>query len=381
MPAPASPNKEPEWLAEHRKASLERFKTLPSLIKYGLGIFADTNLLQTPQLNHASQSTDDQQITSDSRVEVCTLAEGIEKYPSHIAKCFSTVPQDKLLALHHAIFSTGTVIRVPANTSCKPVQINLTLKSEARIEFLFIIAEKNSSVTIFDNAQGGQASYRSQAVHITAQEGATVKYISTQQFEEQTTSISRKQASVAKNASVTWIDCCLGSKFAQSTTKTILEEQEAEGKTYGLFFGTNKQVFDLNAQTIHRASKTSSNMLTKGALNGNAKTIYRGLVRIEQDAHECIGHQKEDTLMLSEHAEADAVPYLEINNNNVKCGHGATVCQPDKEKIFYLMSRGLSEQEAKKNMVEGFFEPVILEINDDAISNQIRETISRYAEC
>ena len=377
---------EPEWLAAHRKAALANFKKSKETLEYGLGIFVNTKEIVF-DIAHSNGLSEVElpEVIHEKGIEVSTLNEAFKKNPGFFEKYFSTTPQDKFLAFHNAFFSTGMVIRIPENSSFTPVVIN-TRFQESRIEFIFVIAEKNSRITIIDKAEGN-AGYRSQVVHIVAEQGAEVKYVSTQHCSDTTANILYKEAVVGRNATVTLIDCCFGSGFARSATRTLLQETGAQAKNYGLFFGTGKQVFDISTQTIHQASSTISKMLTKGALSGSAKTIYRGLVRIEPNASKCSGHQKEETLLLSKQAEVDAVPYLEINNNDVKCSHGATVCQPDKEKIFYLMSRGLSEQEAKKSIVQGFFEPVIseveddFEVEDDLIANHIRSAIERCASC
>ena len=158
----------------------------------------------------------------------------------------------------------------------------------------------------------------------------------------------------------------------EALTKTFLDGENAESCSQGILFGDNEQCFDVSTETIHTASRTKCNMMTKVVLNDNAKAVYRGLVRVNPKAVKCEGYQKNDTILLSENAEADAVPNLEIENNDVKCSHGATISQIDEMKLFYMMSRGIDEKSAKKQIVEGFFDPILANIENDKIKDDIK---------
>ena len=115
----------------------------------------------------------------------------------------------------------------------------------------------------------------------------------------------------------------------------------------------------------------------RGVLDGKAKNIYRGVIHIQRSAPGSDGYQKQDTLLLNPSAEADSIPQLQIDNNDVKCGHGATVGQVDKEKLFYLMSRGLSEQAARKIVVLGYFESLVFDIPLPGIAEEVRSLVEQ----
>ncbi len=120
-------------------------------------------------------------------------------------------------------------------------------------------------------------------------------------------------------------------------------------------------------------------MLARGVLDGNAKADYRGMITIESCAPNSAGYQKEDTLLLSESARMDAVPMLEIRNKDVKCSHGTSIGQVDRDKLFYMMSRGLDEETAKKIIVSAFFDPVLKHIEDEGIRQYIMSIVSKKA--
>jgi len=117
-------------------------------------------------------------------------------------------------------------------------------------------------------------------------------------------------------------------------------------------------------------------MFLKGILSGKAQTLYSGLINVKEGVTGCEGYQTANTLLLGDDAKADMVPNLEINNNDVKCSHGATIGQVDEDELFYLMSRGLDEQSAKKTIIEGFLHPVIREIKNEAMSKRVESLVN-----
>lgn len=371
---------EPDWLIEKRKKAFDTYNQLPTpVLTYGMGINIDSTTHTPPTLNPETGSGE-LIITGAEETEVLSLKKALNKYESFFKTYFTQTPTDKYAALHQALYNTVICIRIPKGiTASTPLTLQLNLNDPTRIEYIFVFAEEHSTLTIIDNAHSTTPSFRSQVVHIIAQEGAHLTYISNQQLDN-TTQFTRKTATAHKNAHITWLDSCLGSTYTKSSTTTILAEEGAESNHAGLYFGTQNQVFDIDANVIHEAPHTTSNIITKGALNNHAKTIYQGLIKIQPHAHGCKGYQHEDTLLLSEHAEADAVPNLEIHNDDVSCSHGTTISHIDAEKLFYLTSRGLTENEAQQNIIEGFFEPIIQQMNHSS-ADQLRKAIIERVTC
>ena len=128
--------------------------------------------------------------------------------------------------------------------------------------------------------------------------------------------------------------------------------------------------------SIHESNNTFSNILTKGILDDESNTIYRGLVKIKENASNSNGYQKEDTLILNDKAKADSIPNLEIDNNEVRCSHGASIGHLDKDKMFYLMSRGISKNECIKIMIEAFLSEVTDNVKNKILNNEILEIIN-----
>jgi len=143
----------------------------------------------------------------------------------------------------------------------------------------------------------------------------------------------------------------------------------------GFTFANDKQKNKLHTGVIHNASRTTSDIKTKGIVDDEAKVLNTGLIKIEENSLNCEGYEQMDLLILNDKAQADSIPNLEINNNEVKCSHGSTVSRLSKDKLNYLKSRGLDEKEAERLMVEGFFDPIISQIENEKLSNQLRDIV------
>lgn len=373
---------EPEWMIDRRLEAFEKFKELsmPSF-RYGIGISVDISEIDLNKMDPLEDKSRCK-IDADENVEALSFYEAFENHENLLRDNFMTkcvlANEDKFAAFHAAFFNSGILIRIPENTEIKkPVELHLDFNGKARIDHILVIAERNSKAIIVDySSSQSNEGFRNQVVEIIVKENARIEYRSIQNFSKNIYNFSKKRAHVERNGFIQWIDCCIGGKFTQSLTKTFLNGDNAESQSLGIVFGDNKQCFDVNNETIHVASRTKCNMLTKVVLNDNAKAVYRGLVRVNPNAVKCEGYQKNDTILLSEYAEADAVPNLEIENNDVKCSHGATISQIDDTKLFYMMSRGIDENSAKRAIVEGFFDPIIVKIENEELKEEIKKNIS-----
>ncbi len=372
---------EPEWMLDRRLEAFEKFKELnmPSF-KYGIGISVDVSEINLNDMNPLDDKSR-YKVDADD-VEVLSFNEAFENHENLLRDNFMTkyvlFSEDKFTAFHAAFFNSGILIRIPKNKNVKrPVKLHLNLNGNSRIDHILVIAEENSSAIIVESSSSNENhGFRNQIVEIVVKENAKIEYRSLQNFSQGIYNFSKKRAHVERNGFMQWVDCYIGGKFTQSLTKTFLNGENAESYSQGIIFGDNEQCFDVNTETIHVASRTKCNMMTRVVLNDSAKTVYRGLVRVNPKAVKCEGYQKNDTILLSENAEADVVPNLEIENNDVKCSHGATISQIDESKLFYMMSRGIDEKSAKKQIVEGFFDPILVKIDNDVLKENIKSSIS-----
>ena len=370
--------KEPSWLRKLRLNAWERFSSaeLPRL-QYGMGIRTDLSGLQLDSL--PLETVRDADALRDIRVpdgiELLPLRKAVQRddVKQHL---FSLLrPEGAFPALLAATWSDGIFIRIKKDATVKEA-LEFTLPPSGSHHVL-VLAEPNSSATIIETSGQGQGGICLQGVEVICGEGSHVQYAAIQTLDSETWNISQRRARVLASARMDWMDFCLGSKLTLNTISSDLAGQGAQGYVWGLFYGNGRQHFDLHSDTVHNAPDTVCDMRTKGALSGRARAIYHGLVKIDKNAPRSNGYQKEETLLLSKHAHADSIPKLEIDNNDVRCTHGATLGQIDQEKVFYLMSRGLPREVAVKRVVEGFFEPLVLRIEIEQVRQRLRELIDR----
>jgi Fe-S cluster assembly protein SufD len=157
------------------------------------------------------------------------------------------------------------------------------------------------------------------------------------------------------------------------------EGEGAEAKLSGCYFGDGSQHFDFHTYQNHKIGNSTSDLLFKGALRGRARTIYQGLIKIHPNAQRSDAYQANRNLILSDKARADSIPSLEIEANDVRCTHGATVGQVDDEQLFYLMARGLTRHEAEKLIIGGFFAPVLDRIPSESLRDLVTAAVERKA--
>ena len=373
--------REPEWMLTKRLEGFERFKELEfPWFKYGLGIFFEIKELDLSEVD-PNIIEEEIVVKNSDGCEVLSFGEAFAKHGEEMRSYLFEEGENKLVALHQSFFNNGLFVRIPEGKVLeKPLQINLELKSNTRIDYILIVAEKWSEgdVIEFSKSDGnGKQRLRSVVVNVVVKEGAKLEYKSVQNFDGNVINLINRKGRVEKAGSLLWVDCCLGSKKTQNNTKTYLVGEGAEGRSWGVAYGDKEQVYGIGGETVHSASNSVSDMAAKVVLNDKAKIIYRGLVRIDPKAVNCEGYQQEDTILLSDEAEANTVPNLEIENNEVKCSHGATITQIDEDKMFYMMCRGIEEHSAKTVIVEGFFEPIVSSIDDEEIRENIKDSLRR----
>jgi Fe-S cluster assembly protein SufD len=378
---------EPDWLLQKRLEALAVFeKTALPPFRYGSGIGLDTTALDSAQVDPLTALENPPLQTntvSDNGVIVTDLHSALETHSDILKPLFlnATPPCNKLSALHAMFWIQGLFIYAPRGIRTEqPLHITMNMSVPSQFVHTVIVAESMSSLSLtqmLTSSTETASAFRSEAVELVANEGARVTYGSIQNLGRNVFNFSTKQAYAERNADISWIDCSLGSGLSRADTTTFLNGQGARTRHWGMFFGNHSQQFDLTATAIHRAAQTTSDMLTKGVLNYKAKAIYRGLIKIHHTAAESNGYQKADTLLLSDQAETDLIPRLEIDNNNVRCSHGASIGRVSEEKLFYLMSRGLSPHHATKLFVEGFFEPMIQRMEMKEIRSTMRNLIAQ----
>jgi Fe-S cluster assembly protein SufD len=269
----------------------------------------------------------------------------------------------KLQALEAALWQ-GALVYVPAGVEVEvPVQHLVLGHESATLHHLLIVAEANSSVTVVQQLQSPDAdtqSLTSGAVEIVCGPDSRVRYVETQRWGANTYGFSTIRVHLDRGAELSAALVGLGGRLAKTKLEVTLAGEGSRAVLLGLGFGNDKQHFDYVTLQDHIAPRTSSDLLFKAALDGEASTVWNGTVRIQKGAGQSEANQTSRNLLLSEHAKAAPIPVLEIEAYDVlRCSHGATAGPLDEDQRFYLESRGVPPAEAQQFLVEAFFREVL----------------------
>ncbi|MFN2568418.1 MAG: Fe-S cluster assembly protein SufB [Candidatus Dormibacteria bacterium] len=296
---------------------------------------------------------------------------GLRDHPEIFRKYFGTVipPNDnKFAALNSAVWSGGSFVYVPKGVRVDvPLQAYFRINSDnmGQFERTLIIAEEGSYVHYIEGCTApnySSDSLHSAVVEIIAHENAHVRYTTIQNWSDNVYNLVTKRAKAMKGATVEWIDGNLGSKVTMKYPAIYLMGEGAHGEVLSAAFAGPGQHQDAGAKCIHVAPHTTSNIVSRSISKGTGRTSYRGHIKVYPDAHDVKSNVRCDALLLDEEAQSDTYPYMDIDNPDVTIGHEATVSKVGEDQIFYLTSRGLSENDATALIVNGFFEPFVKEL-------------------
>ncbi|QSG06754.1 Fe-S cluster assembly protein SufD [Halapricum desulfuricans] len=375
---------EPEWLLETRLDALAALDELemPSVIRTPGRDWTNLDALEYERIVDPLDRAQEKDRVEAEGVDVLSWSEALSEHGDLIEDRFGSVvdPQrDYLTALSTALFSAGTVIYVPEGVDAEDVKVRTRMNSQSLFNYTLVVAEESSSVTILERQTTGTETddkqYYSGIVEVDAAENAHVQYGALQNLSEETYNFSVKRGHADTYATVNWIEGNIGSRLTKTSVETRLIGDSSESKIVGAFFGHNDQHFDLASRVWHEGEHTVADLVTRGVLDDEARSVYEGVQDVGTEAWDTSSYQRENTLMLSDESEADASPKLIINNHDTEASHSATVGQVDAEDLFYMTSRGIGEERATDLLVEGFFVPVMEEIAVDELREDLDELV------
>lgn len=295
----------------------------------------------------------------------------LKEYPDLFKKYFAKLvpPTDnKLAALNSAFWSGGTFIYVPKGVKVDiPLQTYFRINNEATGQFerTLIIVDEGASVHYVEGCTApnySSASLHAAIVEIFALEGSYMRYSTIQNWSDNVYNLVTKRATAKKNATVEWIDGNLGAKTTMKYPSVYLDGEGARGTMLSIAFANKGQRQDTGAKMIHNAPHTSSSIVSKSIAKGGGKVDYRGQVTFNKESKKSVSHIECDTIIMDDISRSDTIPFNEIHNSQVALEHEAKVSKISEEQLYYLMSRGLSEQEATEMIVMGFVEPFTKEL-------------------
>jgi len=282
----------------------------------------------------------------------------------------SVIPagDNKFAALNTAVWSGGSFVYVPPGVHVDiPLQAYFRINTEnmGQFERTLIIADEDSYVHYVEGCTAPiykSDSLHSAVVEIIVKKNARVRYTTIQNWSNNVYNLVTKRATAAEGATMEWIDGNIGSKVTMKYPSVFLLGEHAKGETLSIAFAGEGQHQDAGSKMIHAAPNTSSTIVSKSVARGGGRTSYRGQVQILEGAHGSKSSVVCDALLVDTISRSDTYPYVDIREDDVKMGHEATVSKVSENQLFYLMSRGLTEQEAMAMIVRGFVEPIAREL-------------------
>ena len=287
--------------------------------------------------------------------------------------------RSKFSAMHAAFRTGGTFLYVPAGVTVEvPIQTLtwMDVGGAAVFPHTLIVTGEDSEVTFIDRyASPAVASFSDAAVEIVVGAASRVRYASIQDWGEGVTHLGVQRASLGRDSEIRALSLGFGASLSRVETETVLGQQGSFSEMLGLFFADGSQHFDHRTEQDHSAPNCTSDLLYKGALRDTSRAVYSGWVRVRPGAQRTDAMQTSRNIVLSDKAKADAIPNLEIEANDVKCGHAASVGPVEEDTIFYLQSRGIPRDEAVRLVVFGFFQEVLDRITIDEVRDSARAAI------
>lgn len=410
---------EPQWMLDLRLQAWDVFASLPipstrdeawrrtdirrfKLDSFGVSLNGHgTNSVPVP--NHlGAQLTDDAaggvlvevdglvkefELSDELRAQgvvFCDMHTAVREHGDLVRKYFMTEavrPADgKFAALHGAFWRGGVFLYVPRNTvAAAPLHSALWATSGRTYTHTLVVLDSNSEATFIDEyaspATGEGQALHNGAIELIVRDGASLHYASLQDFGTNVWQFNHECGRVGRDGKLDWITSVMGTRLTKAFQTSELDAPGAWARMSGIFFTNGRQHVDLDTQQNHNAADTTSDLLYKGALKENSRSVWQGMIKALPNSQRIDGFQANRNLMLDKTARADSIPGLEIEADDVRCTHASTVGKLDEEEIFYLMSRGIPRPEAIRMVIQGFFDPIMQRIPFEGVRVRIFDRI------
>jgi Fe-S cluster assembly protein SufD len=289
--------------------------------------------------------------------------------------------EEKFAAHNAALWEHGLLVVVSKGVVLdKPLYVRIANSREGGALFwrLLVVAEPESRFSVVEeyvSASPELSGYSNAVSELFVGQGAKVEYVSLQSLSPETWHFASHRARVERDAELDWVAGGFGSKKGKTRIQNDLAGEGATSRVTGAYFADGEQHLDYDTFQEHIAPNTTSDFAFKGALRDHATAVWRGMIKVEKDAQKTNAYQENRNLILSEEAHADSIPGLEIEANDVRCTHGATISPVNRDELFYAMARGISKGEAERLIVRGFFTDVLNRIEMEPVREAVTEAL------
>jgi FeS assembly protein SufD len=396
---------EPSWLASMRRNAFSQYQSLPAEVSPLYGKYSDVNKIKPESIHFAAPTRKPAVLSKDlsDRLKELEQETGILQVGQQISRIF--VPdslskqgiiisgvnealinhselirshmdanqqnylEDKFLALEASAFQSGIFIYIPRNVVLEePIRLITSLADDGTsiVSRNIVIADTGSKATVVQELYAPGAPGREENVqqgyfelvetHVNP--NAHLELVTLQAMGPDTVNVSNKKAFVERDAKMSWYIGMFGSLLSRYKTDSVMKGPGASSEDVEIVFGAGNQSFDVTSNLIHRGPHTRGRVLVKSVLKDNSKSLFKGMIKIDKEGKGTESYLAGHAILLDRGAKSDAIPGLEIKTNEVKATHSASVAQMDEYQIYYLMTRGLNTDGAKREIVAGFLEPL-----------------------
>ena len=378
---------EPAWLEERRKrgASLVESLPLPNHKSKGWE-FTDLASLDLDSYTGADAAVE---VSGGEGATVVSLAAAIESHGELLERALGSLVgvEDPFVARNEAGWRDGVLVYVPRGVKVtEPVRIEVPVDTDGTAVSwrTLIVLEEGAEVEVWEHWSSPDDevdALLNSVVELSVGQAATLRYINTQDLSEKTWIFATQRAQVERDARLDWTALGFGSANGKVRMDTKLAGPGSEARVTGGYAGGPGQHLDYDTTQEHAAPNTNSDLAFRGVLAKGSTAVWRGMIKVDPGAQQTDAFQESRNLLLSPEAHADAIPGLEILADDVRCTHAAAIAQVDKDQLFYLTSRGLSEADAKSLVIEGFLEALVERLAEGPVRDEISAALeSRLAE-
>jgi Fe-S cluster assembly protein SufD len=378
---------EPAWLEERRQRGTTLTETLPLPNHKSKGWeFTDLGSLDLDSYTGADAAVE---VSGGEGATVVSLAEAVESHPELLERALgSLVPvEDPFVARNEVDWRDGVLVHVPRGVKLsEPVRIEVPVsESGTAVSWrTLIVLEEGAEAEVWEHWSSPDDevdALLNSVVELSVGQAATLRYINTQDLSEKTWIFATQRAQVERDARLDWTALGFGSANGKVRMDTKLAGPGSEARVTGGYAGGPGQHLDYDTTQEHAAPNTNSDLAFRGVLAKGSTAVWRGMIKVDPGAQQTDAFQESRNLLLSPEAHADAIPGLEILADDVRCTHAAAIAQVDKDQLFYLTSRGLSEADAKSLVIEGFLEALVERLAEGPVRDEISAALeSRLAE-
>jgi Fe-S cluster assembly protein SufD len=370
--------REPGWLRELRLAAFDAYERLPMPDQRTEG-WRRTSLNGLPLadfqvLGQARPSVDAPDGLVFDLWEALRDARLAERLERHFGRVVLPA-YDKFTALHYAFFNSALVIVVPRGKAVEE-PIWITHDADGALTHILVLVDDEAEARVVEEFRSTSAGLSASVAEQVLGANANLRYVNLQRYSIDTWSFSTQRAELGPDAHLRTLNAALGARLARNTVQVVLNGRNSQADLLGVVALGNRQHVDFQTLQDHFGDGTRSDLVIHDALRDRSSANFTGLIRINKSAHQTASSQEQKNILLSDRAKADSDPKLEILNNDVvRCTHGAAVGPVDSEMLFYLQSRGLDDERAEQLIVEGFFKSVLDKLGDERLRESLWSVI------